>query len=43
MNVANHSAYSDCVGWWKFEDNGNNEISGGPAFTVNGNSNYEDK
>ena len=43
MNVANHSAYSDCVGWWKFEDNGNNEISGGPAFTVNGNSNFEDK
>jgi len=44
MNVANHSAYdASCVGWWNFEDNGNNEVSGGPAFTVNGNSNFENK
>ena len=45
MSIETHSAYSDCVGWWNFEDtNGTNEISGGPDFdNINGNSNIEAK
>jgi hypothetical protein len=44
MNVANHSAYdASCVGWWNFESDGSNEVSGGPSFTINGDSNIEAK
>lgn len=44
MDVSTHSAYSsNCKGWWNFESDGSNEVSGGPAFTINGNSNIEAK
>ena len=44
MNVASHSAVSNLVGWWNFESDGANEVSGGPEFDViAGNSNVEAK
>mgnify|MGYP001078667533 CR=1 FL=1 len=44
MDVSGHSAYDDdCKGWWNFESDGSNEVSGGPDFTIAGNSNIEAK
>jgi len=43
MNLANHSRANNLVGWWNFEGDGNNSVSGGPAFTINGDSSIEDK
>ena len=43
MDVSEHSAYSDCSGWWNFESDGSNEVVGGPDFTIAGNSNTEAK
>jgi len=43
MAVSGHSAFTDCSGWWNFESDGSNEVSGNPAFTINGNSNLEAK
>ena len=42
MNVANHSAVSSCIGWWNFESDGSNEVSG-PEFIISGDSNIEAK
>ena len=44
MDVSDHSVYDDhCMGWWNFESDGSNEVAGGPAFTIAGNSNLEAK
>ena len=43
MNLENHSAASDLKGFWNFEGNGNNTVSGAPAFTINGDSSIETK
>lgn len=44
MNIEDHTAYSDCVGWWNFESDGSNEIDGGPDFDqINGSSTVEAK
>ena len=45
MNVSDHSAAGDSlIGWWNFESDGSNEVSGAPAFDeINGNSNIEAK
>jgi len=43
MNLENHSAAANLKGFWNFESNGNNTVSGGPTFTINGNSNIEAK
>jgi len=42
-DLTGHSAASDLTGFWNFESDGSNEIAGGPAFTINGNSNIEAK
>ena len=41
MNLENHSAAANLKGFWNFEGNGNNTVSGGPAFTINGDSSIE--
>ena len=41
MNLENHSRAANLVGFWNFEGNGNNTVSGGPAFTINGDSSIE--
>ncbi len=38
MNLENHSAAANLKGFWNFEGNGNNTVSGAPAFTINGDS-----
>ena len=43
MNIEDHTAYSDCVGWWNFESDGSNEIDGGPDFEILGDSVVEAK
>ena len=44
MNVSGHSVYdTNCKGWWNFESDGSNEVSGGPDFTIAGDSNVEAK
>lgn len=43
MNATTHSAASNLVGFWNFESDGSNEISGAPDFTINGDSNIEAK
>jgi hypothetical protein len=43
MNLENHSRAANLVGFWNYEGNGNNTVSGGPAFTVNGDSSFETK
>tara|TARA_R110002020_G_scaffold258332_2_gene472113 strand:- start:14582 stop:15526 length:945 start_codon:yes stop_codon:yes gene_type:complete len=42
MNLENHSRAANLVGWWNFEGDGNNSVSGGPAYTINGDSSIED-
>ena len=43
MNLENHSAAANLKGFWNFEGNGDNTVSGGPAFTINGDSSIETK
>ena len=43
MNLENHSAAENLKGFWNFESTGNNTVSGGPAFTINGDSGYVEK
>jgi hypothetical protein len=38
MNLENHSAAANLKGFWNFEGDGNNTVSGAPAFTINGDS-----
>ena len=42
-DLTSHTAATNLKGFWNFETNGSNEIAGGPAFTINGNSNVENK
>jgi len=38
MNLENHSAVVNLKGFWNFESNGDNTVSGAPAFAINGDS-----
>ena len=43
LHVGTHSAYSNCVGWWSFQDDGTGHVAGTEAFTISGDSNIEAK
>ena len=43
LHGGTHSAFSNCVGWWPFQDDGTGQIAGTESFAINGDSNIEAK